>query len=35
MDAASVAALLRFGRGIDRQIVGNFCGKADAFNAEA
>jgi hypothetical protein len=35
MDATSVAALLRYARGIDRQTVGNFMGKADDFNAEA
>jgi Sec7-like guanine-nucleotide exchange factor len=34
MDSASVAALLRFGRGIDRQIIGNFMGKNDDFNVE-
>jgi hypothetical protein len=34
MDSRSVASLLRFGRGIDRQIVGNFMGKADSFNQE-
>lgn len=34
MDSKSVAALLRFGRGIDRQIVGNFMGKGDSLNQE-
>jgi Sec7-like guanine-nucleotide exchange factor len=34
MDAESVAAFLRFGRGIDRQIIGNFMGKSDDFNSE-
>ena len=29
-----MAALLRFGRGIDRQIVGNFMGKGSAFNSD-
>lgn len=34
MDSKSVASLLRFGRGVDRQIVGNFMGKGDSFNQE-
>lgn len=34
MDSTSVASLLRFGRGIDRQIIGNFMGKGDSFNQE-
>ena len=34
MDSRSVASLLRFARGIDRQIVGNFMGKGESFNQE-
>lgn len=34
MDAESVAAFLRFGRGIDRQNIGNFMGRGDDFNSE-
>ena len=34
MDAASVAAFLRHGRGVDRQIIGNFMGRGEDFNSE-
>lgn len=34
MDSLSVASLLRFAKGIDRQIVGNFMGKGESFNQE-
>jgi Sec7-like guanine-nucleotide exchange factor len=34
MDSKSVASLLRFARGIDKQIIGNFMGKNADFNQE-
>lgn len=34
MDAVSVAGMLRYGRGVDKQLIGNFMGKNDQFNQE-